>query len=630
METLLPHFADFHFLRPHWLWLLCLLAVLPVAQRFRHSAIGLWRQWVDPELQAHVLSEAPSDAKSWHQGLGSSLGVAISIALAAIALAGPSWERKPVPLFDQDRALVILLDLSRSMLSEDIRPNRLHRARLKVLDILKARPDGRTALIGYAGDAFLVSPLTRDNRTIALLTPELSPELMPVQGSRLDRAIDKAGEVLRNAKAGDRAQLLLLSDGIPDAQRERAMDRAQALGLPISVIGFGTTEGAPIPDRSGFVKNRNGDIVIAQLERDALQALANLSGGHYRDMSAGEQDIEAVLPSELDSDFEKAQQDGTDTLSQADRWDDQGYWLILPLLLLAALAFRRHLLVLPLALALTLPAPPAEAAENGFDWQQLWLNNDQRAAQHFEAQRYDRAQTLFEDAEWRASAAYRNGDYTSAAQSLEGIDTARAHYNRGNALARSGQLNAAAEAYRAALDIDPEHDDAQYNLSLIEQQQEQQQNSNGDASEPSDNNSESKGENQQDSDSNQNNSDQNNSDQDSSDPDHSEQNSAEQEPPSESQSDQNTDEEKQQQQQKSEEKSESKPSDAEPEVTSEENASTEPEPQQAVPDEEQQATEQWLKQVPDQPGNLLRNKFQLQYRGRQSGDPPDAGEQQPW
>ncbi|MGM0564210.1 MAG: VWA domain-containing protein, partial [Pseudomonadota bacterium] len=454
--------ANFHFLRPDWLWLMLTLPPLLWWLWRRRQSPGQWGQWVDFELQPHVLTEARGGLASADRLRA--LAVTLVVILVSLALAGPSWHKREVPLFDQDSALVVALDLSRSMRAEDLKPSRLERARLKLLDLLDARPEGQTALVAFAGEPFVVSPLTRDNRTIRLLVPAMEPDIMPVKGSRISSAVSRSLDLLRNAGALNNGRILIMTDGSDEDDAREAGELASGQDVPVSVIGFGSREGAPIPSGGGFIKDRDGDIVTARLDESVLENLATSTGGQYHRMSVDNSDIEAVLPRSLGEDL-------SETEGKQARWIDSGFWLLLPLLLLCALGFRRGALAVPLVLALSLPSPPAQA----FDLDELWLNGNQKGQQAFESERYDEAQAHFNDREWRAAAAYRNGDYTRAADLLKDIETARAQYNRGNALVKMNDANGARAAYRRALHLQPDHADAQHNLKLLDQPPSDQQ-----------------------------------------------------------------------------------------------------------------------------------------------------------
>jgi Ca-activated chloride channel family protein len=287
---------------------------------------------VAPELRPYVL-DAPEHSASarWPRAL-----LLIGATLAVLALAGPVWRKLPQPVFRSHAALVIALDLSRSMDANDLKPSRLALARLKLLDLLNRRAEGQTALIVYAAQPFVVSPLTNDAGTIAALVESLATELMPAQGSRADRALAQSADLLKQAgmSSGD---VLLITDGA-DARDAAAAAVAHEHGMRVSVLGVGTVEGAPIPlAKGGLYTSAKGDIVVARLDESALRAVAQQGGGHYSAMRVDEADLDAVLPGK---DLSAGLQSEQTSLS-TDLWREEGPWLLLPLAFLGALAFRR-------------------------------------------------------------------------------------------------------------------------------------------------------------------------------------------------------------------------------------------------------------------------------------------------
>lgn len=465
----MPLPADFHFLRPWWLLLLPLTSLLAWWCLRPSRAGGGWRAVIDPALLPALLLPGEGASSRWPRAL-----LLLGWLLAVLGLAGPAWERLPEPVERRGDALVIAIDLSLSMYAGDLAPSRLERARFKLRDVLAGRLEGYTALIAYAGDAHIVTPLSDDRRTLESMLPALGPELMPVEGSDPVAAARLAGELLRGAGL-ERGRLLLVADTLTSAQARQIEPLLGRHGLALSVLAVGTREGAPVTlPGGGFVRDRNGSIVVPGLDIDGMRESTQLAGGRFSLLALDDADLRTLLPEDLS--LEQASV-GAERLF--DQWQDRAPWLALALLPLAALALRRGwLLVLPLAVLLA-PASPAQA----FEWQDLWLTRDQQGARALERGDAARATELFRQPGWRGTAAYEAGDYGTAAQAFAGEETPEAHYNRGNALARGGQLEQALEAYDAALAAAPGMQDARDNRKLVEdllrQQQQQQQQQQG-------------------------------------------------------------------------------------------------------------------------------------------------------
>jgi Ca-activated chloride channel family protein len=456
------------------------------------------------------------------------------------------------------------------MLAEDLKPNRLTQARYRLSDMLDETLEGQTGLVAYAGDAFVVSPLTSDTNTIRNMLPALRPDVIPVSGSRPDRALEMAAELLKRSGMA-RGEILLIADSGSSAAAKIANKLANQ-GVFVSVLAVGTVQGAPIPSGDGFISDSSGSIVVARLERDALQSIANAGGGKYSELTAGST---ATSPWAAVEGSEFARKD--DALGE--RWKDSGPWFLLALLPLVAFSFRRGLLfVLPL---LILPGMLISTDAKAGLWDDLWASKDQQAQKALLEDRAADAAALAKDPAITGEALYRSDEFAGAAQSWSLLDEADSHYNRGNSMAQAGEFEQALAAYDAALQHSPDMEDAIFNRALVEQmqqdkEQQEQENSEGEFSEEQ-------------------------SDQDSEEGEQSdEQSDSEQEG---EQSEEDSDEQK-------EGEEEGEPSESEME--------------QNWSEEDAQAMEQWLRRIPDDPGGLLRRKFRNQHQRR--GTPADESE----
>jgi len=556
-----------HFIRPLWLFLLPLAIVIPVLWRTLRRPSGDWSRVCDAHLLRWLsvgkTSAKPGRLGPWIAGL--------ALLIAAIALAGPSWEKLPDSSFSSRDARVLALDLSLSMLAEDLKPNRLTQARFRLSDMLDDTLEGQTGLVAFAGDAFVVSPLTNDTNTIRNMLPALRPDVIPVAGSRADRALELAAELLTRSGFA-RGEILLIADSGSRAAVNVAAKLAKQ-GIFTSVLAVGTTQGAPIPSGEGFISDKNGSIVVARLDREALQAIASAGGGKYSELTTGSN---AVSPWAAIEGNEFALRD--DALGE--RWRDTGPWLLLLLLPLVAFGFRRGLLfILPL---MVLPGMLVSTDVQADFWDDLWTSRDQQAQQALQQDRAAEAAVLAEDPAVAGEALYRSGDFAGAGQAWSQLDEVDSHYNRGNSLAQAGEFEAAIAAYDAALELDPEMEDAVFNRDLVEQMKQEQE---------------------------QQEQEQQDQDQD--------QEGDESQDQQEGEDGEEGDEESSEEQQEGEQSDEQKEGEQE----------AQPSPEQMEEnwsEEDAQAMEQWLRRIPDDPGGLLRRKFRNQHQRR--GAPADESE----
>lgn len=419
--------ANLHWLRPQWLWALLALPLLWWWWRARRRQRSVWRDAVDPHLLPHLL-----DQRAGARGRGALWLGALGYVLAVGALAGPSWRQIEQPLWQTRAPLVIALDLSSAMLANDLPPSRLLQARAKIAELLKTRAGGQVGLVVFAGDAFTVAPLTDDVANVALFLDALAPEIMPEDGNRADRALAWSMRLLRQAGYA-RGDILLFSDRADAAARSQAASAAAA-GYRVSVLGLGSAAGAAYRDS-------DGRIARTRLDVDSLRALASAGGGSYATVQAGDADLAALRI--LDPQRAGAMS------AQGEKtriWRDEGYWLLLPLLLLGAFAFRRGGALAAVLLCVLLPWQSARAAEDSW-----WRRPDQQA----------HARALV------AVDAYRGKQFDRAAQGWRAVPGADADYNRGNALAKAGRYEEAIAAYDEALRQQPGMADAIANRNAV-------------------------------------------------------------------------------------------------------------------------------------------------------------------
>ena len=585
----------FHLLRPDLLWALLACPLVALALWYRRVHQGDWTKVIDAELLPYLLPDQRGKAQRSRIWMPTLL-----LALVTLGAAGPSLQRVELPVIKRADALVIVLDLSASMLAADVQPSRVQRARQKILDLLDTREEGVTGLVVFAGDAHIVTPLTDDTRTIANLMPALSPAIMPLPGADAASAVVLASELLLTAGAQG-GHILLMTDGLPGFESNRVRSALDDSGASLAILGIGTTTGAPIPlPNGGFLKDNAGEIVIPALERDQLVTVAQELEAPYEEVRLDEQDIEALTQRDA-----LATEGELDLDRQTDAWQDQGFWLAALVALLLLPAFRKGV-VASIALVLLTHAPPPEAA----GWDDLWLTPDQQGARHLSAGEAPEAARAFADPNWRGVAEYEAGSYDQAAKSFAGKTTADNLYNLGNSLALQGDLRGSLSAYEESLSLAPDAEDAIANRdfiqSLLDQQEQQQDQENQEVDQSEeDNDSDSQGDNSS----------------DSSDQREQEQSDGENSDESDSgQSDQSESEQEQGQGQQD-------PTMADAQETNTEALEAATQEQMAKFDEaleEQQALEQWLRRVPDDPGGLLRRKFRYQTMQRlRKGEEPD-------
>tara|TARA_R110001583_G_scaffold2068_6_gene15287 strand:- start:15073 stop:17052 length:1980 start_codon:yes stop_codon:yes gene_type:complete len=638
--------TNFHFVRPFWLLAIIVLFLVLWLLRKQQFHQSPWQNFLPPHLSGVLVEGANNIARPakqpWHKRLFLLKPFFIGL-LSIIALAGPTWQKLPQPVYQTERGSVLIMDMSYSMYATDIKPNRLTRARFKAIDLLNKINEGDVGLVAYAGDAFVISPLTQDVKNIELLLPSLTPEIMPALGANPYAALTLAHEMLTNAGhlTGD---IYWFTDDVDNNEISDILKWSSQYGHRLNILGVGTPSGAPIKLPSGeLLKDNNGAIVVPRLPTQKLQSLASRGQGSYQTISNSDNDIDNLILNfdVLDKDKSQQQQQSQQT---GDQWQEQGAWLLLLVLPLTLNYFRRGgaILLLPLTflplfflLSFTLISPVSYANEKTENtpapsllqktWQDLWQTNDQQAQQQYNQQNYQGAAQQFDNSQWQGSAYYKAGDYEKALEAFtqgEQADSADSLYNQGNALAQMKKHQEAIDAYEQALKKNPDLQDAKDNMEKLKQQQKKEQEKSEQSKEKGDKSkddksedekSDDKGDKQQDKDSSQ----------------QSQDNSDKQQEPQSSKdsSDEPQQKDEQQEQEKSESESEKKESDNESEQKQQAKQDEKSAEQNKEKTAEQIAAEhqakeitqkhqQLLNKVTDDPYLLLRNKMQLEYQKR--------------
>lgn len=445
--------GDFHFLRPWWLLALVASAALVWIVAHREDVRNRWRGTIAPHLLDHLVVGRRAALRFAPVHL-----TAIAIALGAIAAAGPTWEREKPPFVEDKAPLAIAIDLSRTMDAIDVAPTRLERAKLKVRDLLALRAGARTAIYAYAGSAHRVLPLTDDPALIRTYVDSLATAIMPVGGKDTAKALATIdADLARETVPGT---ILFVTDGVEAAALGAFERHAGPTG--ILVLGIGTAEGGPVkigPDR--FLADAAGRRVYAKLDVDALRKLKDAGAG-VATVTLDDSDVQWIQR-RVQSHLEQRDSEGEA------RWKDMGWWLVIPIAVVAALWFRRGWSIRWAAVvlvALTFAQPErADAA----DWRfaDLWLTPDQQGRLAYERGDYAAAAERFADPMWRGVALYRAGRYDDAVDAFARVDSTESWFNQGNALAKAGKLHAAVASYEVALKRRADWPEAKANLALV-------------------------------------------------------------------------------------------------------------------------------------------------------------------
>lgn len=439
---------DFHFLRPEALWLLLpafvalLLALIGLRERVK------WESVIAVPLRPFMIKKG---SERFKRRMHIILFLLISIAI--VGAAGPSVRKNEVPEQILETPLVIVLDLSQSMMATDIQPNRLERAKFKLLDLFEAKPGARSALIGFAGTAHVIVPLTRDYKIITSHLQSLSPEVMPFPGSDLTQGLI-LGDSLCNVTPAP-GTVMVLSDDVSEdnftsLQRISTQSKNRFVLMPMN-----TPAGSDIPTRqkNRFFKGADGQNIHSALDTQILQKIAALDNVDVSRLTLDNSDVELIAKN-ISENLEFKQ----DEDEQEDNSKDDGIWLIIPLALLILLWFRKGWVIYSLLIILTLSSCGEKS-----NFTDLWVSNDFQAQTHYGKGEYEQAGELYEDPLRKGVAWYKAGDYQRAVEAFEQDTTAMGAYNLGLAYYQNGDYAAAANAFGRAVELDPDLEGAKRN-----------------------------------------------------------------------------------------------------------------------------------------------------------------------
>lgn len=599
--------TEFHFLRGQWLWLLLAIVMLaPVLWHLLHKQ-NAWQNLISSHLSNHLLKGSSSKSPRWPFWM-----LISALTISIVAAAGPSWQRIEVPLYNQDRGAVLVLDASLATRAQDLNPDRFTRLNFKAIDVVNNFNEGQLGFIAYAGAAFTVTPLTRDGATILQSLQVLTPEMMPWPGNHPLLAMQEANRLLTDAGYAS-GEIIWLTAGIQREDMEELRSFFRTSPHRVSILAAGTRDGAPIRDSEGdLLRDRRGRVMIAQLIPEYLERVASATNGVFTEIQNGNEDIELLLH------FPPLSSPISEALQSGDEWLDFGPWLLLLLLPLVLIAARRGVIWSLLIAVIIIPQPIYAAnADNSRAttdsdvpvtpshiaptpaWKRPFHTQEQYAQDRFSEGDYARAAMYFRQPLAQGMAWYRAGDYAQAATAFAADFSPEGYYNLGNSLAKMGHLAEALDAYAQALQERPDWQQAQENSelvrSLLDDQESEQEGEQGDSDEGEQNEQNEQGEAEENGESN------NEQEQDSA--------------ASESQADAENEQHDSEQQDTTEN-----------ELDTNEHHAEENESRAAELDnlsaEEAAELEQLLRSLDDDPAILLRNRLRLEAQRRRLQAPP--------
>lgn len=430
---------QFHFLRPELLWMFAPILVIVMFRLFSFREEIKWKRFIPKHLQPYMIQKgSQSKELIWN------IGLLFTIVLCVFGISGPTWEKIEVPGKIMESPLVLILDMSQSMLATDIQPNRLERAKFKINDLLAAKPGARVALIGYSGSAHVIIPLTNDYELVKSHSNELSPRIMPLPGSDLLRGLELAKSMCEGIAAP--ATFVVLTDAI-DKGTFTALQKSTIDGnFTIKLMPFNTVSGSHVPTRYSKkpLKDKQGALVHSSLNLEVLERINALEKVQVQELTLDTSDVDGI------AEYVRMHLKFTDEdKEKEDDWQDKGLLCALPLLFFVLIYFRKGM-VLVIPVFVTLLA----SCTSDFQMVDLVLTRDYQGQLLYEEQNYSEASGLFKSPIHKGNALYKNEDYKEAILYFKKDTTALGKYNLGLAHFKQGDYAAAALAFEMAVAID--------------------------------------------------------------------------------------------------------------------------------------------------------------------------------
>ena len=426
-----------------------------------------------------------------------SILIGLTLASIIIALAKPRWgfEWKEVPRGGVD--IMVVLDLSTSMLATDISPTRLERSKREIIDLLDMLEGDRIGIVAFAGVAFVQCPLTVDYRITSMFVSQIRHDLMPVQGTALGKGIELAVNSLEKSSTADSEgkAIILITDGEDHGTNPLgAAAKAKEKGIRIFSIGIGGEEGAPIPlPNGGFKKDRKGDLIISKLDEKTLQDISLKTGGIYVRSATGDFDLDTIYRNGIRKDVT----DRDYGVSRQKIWHERFQIFLLIGILLLLLEYFTSLYASVRKRKLKSGIKPhastgkkllttaiALATLWGLD-DKAYADTAKEATKLFEQKEFSKASEKFLEAEVetpdnlqntynRAVSQFKAGNYdgaiqgfSNAAQSKDPKTSQKSLFNLGNSFVAKGQLEQAAKVYEKVIEADPKDQKSKENLAWV-------------------------------------------------------------------------------------------------------------------------------------------------------------------
>ena len=445
----------FHFLRPEWLWAFIPLLIILFLVVISNKEKSNWKKLIAPHLRPFVFSKGNRTAIVYPV-----LMMLLVATLMILAIAGPAWKRIEVPGARSEAVLFIALDISRSMMAEDVQPNRLERAKYKINDLLEANPRSRAGIMVFAGTAHPVISICEDYNLILHQIESLAPHIMPRAGSNFQNAFNLIDTVMQRIETP--STLLFITDELDDEKAQYLSQFVERSVHRIELMSVATPQGAQVPgwQKGTFFKNQQGEFHISARNDQVLSRLAQHPKIMVTPLTLDKSDVEGIAERISENlIFKKAEEESEE------EWQDMGYYLVVFVLFFMALWFRKGYMVQLTLLFILFGCSQVNS------WEDLWYSKDYQGQMLYNDSLYVQSADQFEDYFRKGVALYKSGDIESAIYFFQQDSTnAQSAYNLGLSYAKLGYYDQALESFKQAADLDPEMKQVSKSIETTKQQ----------------------------------------------------------------------------------------------------------------------------------------------------------------
>ncbi len=441
------NWEKFHFLRGEYLELILICIVLLVIGFFFYREFNSWKKNIAKHLQPYVIQKGTA----WKSHL-IKLSVLLMFIVGGVSFLGPTWSQVKTPAKKVKSQLVIALDLSNSMLAKDISPSRLERAKFKIHDFLKAKPRAETNLLVFAGTIHTAIPFTTDYRIIEDQIDGLMPYMMPVKGTAFNTLFREIDTLFTNNKA--EGKVLLITDDLEDVSIEMVGNFLQQNNIKLYIYPFATQTGIVIPNTNQ----------MSSLNIEKVNSLAAMDKVEIVEITLDKSDVkdlaQAISATILFDDKSEEEQEN---------WQDNGFWLVIPLVFIFLFSFRKgwSLNMLILMMVLSSCSKNTESKKSDYKLKDLWYTQEYQGQQAYNEEDYIQAAQVFTDPLRKGIAYYKSGDYLSAQTAFENDTTTTGLYNLGLTYAKLGKLEDARAVFEKVLALDPTNTNASNSVKYL-------------------------------------------------------------------------------------------------------------------------------------------------------------------